>query len=553
MSSIEQSINRRQFLRLAALAGGAAGVTSLVAGCTPSAPPAAAPTSAAAPTAAQAPKPAGTGAPAPAAAPATTQAVAPATGAVRFGISNTPLIADPHRQQTSYDYFVYANVMDRLVELDPDTLAPKPSLATSWRAVDDTTYELKLRQGVKFHDGTPFDATAAKKNLDRMREAASTKSFTTRWNSVEAPDPQTILLKLKEPYAYTMFNLGFYQMSLISPATFDKGDEWLATHAVGTGAYTLKDWVAKQRIVLERNPDYWGGAAKVSQVIFQVTPDENARLAALKSGELDFVMDPPVPSVKGLLSDPAISVLKLPVARTYFMMYQLQDPVLSNVKFRQALSMAVNRQALVDFVTEGLNRLANNIIAPEALDGKATAPGITIEYNPDKAKALLSESGVDLSKAIRIVPEMSIAGAKDTAQAIQQDLKKVGITAEILNLENAQIQQQYKDATYQIGPQSWLAVDPDSALRRIFSKRSPWHYPNLEDPTFEDKVDKASVILDDAKRQAAYKDIFTDLLSSAAYTPLYHKLAIVASSKKVQGLRWSPYDVALLRDVTISG
>lgn len=478
-------------------------------------------------------------------------AAAPA-GTLNFAISATPLSPDPHYQQTGADYHVYANVMDRLVELDPATLNPRPSLAVSWRAVDETTYEFKLRRDVRFHDGTPMDANAVKLNFERMLRAdTTTRSFTARYKAVFAPDIETLVIKLTAPYAYAVFNLGFYQMSLISPATFNKGKEWLATNAVGTGPFVLKEWVNGQRMVFERNPNYWGGAPKIGQVVLQVIPDDNTRLAALKAGDLHVMVDPPIPAVKGLLADPVATALKLPVARTYFVMYQLQDPIMSNVKVRQAVSMAIDRAALVQFVSNDLNRLANNIIPPEARDGRDTRPDAKIEYNPDKARTLLRESGVDLStKRLTIVPEMSISGARDTALAIQEDLKKVGIQTDTLFQENAQIQQHYKDGTYHLGPQSWLTADPDSALRRIFSSRSPWHYPRLQDPMFEQRVDQASTTLD-AKRYALYRTVFDDLLEKAEYLPLYHKNEIVGVNRKVKGLQWSPLSVGLFRGVSL--
>jgi peptide/nickel transport system substrate-binding protein len=512
-TSVRSGVTRRRFLAMAATAGGAAYVGAL-----------------------NSPAPAG-------AAPAKT---------LNFALSATPLSPDPHHQQTGADYHIYANVMDRLVELDPATLNPRPALAVSWRAVDETTYEFKLRRDVKFHDGTPLDSTAVKANFERMLAAdTTTRSFTARYKAVYAPDLETIVIKLSAPYAYTVFNLGFYQMSIISPATFGKGKEWLATHAIGTGPFMLKEWVNGQRMVFERNPNYWGGAPKVDQVVLQVIPDDNTRLAALKAGELHVMVDPPIPAVKGLLADPVATALKLPVARTYFVMYQLQDPIMSNVKVRQAVSAAINRQALVEFVSNDLNRLANNIIPPEARDGHETQPAVKIEYNQDKARTLLKESGIDFStKRLTIVPEMSISGARDTVLAIQEDLKKVGIQSDVLFQENAQIQDHYKDGTYHLGPQSWLTADPDSALRRIFSSRSPWHYPRLQDPQFEQRVDQASTTLD-AKRHALYRAIFDDLLDKAEYLPLYHKNEIVGVNRKVTGLRWSPLSVALFQGVSL--
>ncbi|MBI3979002.1 MAG: ABC transporter substrate-binding protein [Chloroflexi bacterium] len=554
---------RREFLRIFAVIGGAIGTVGSAGACAPaSAPP---PTQAPVPTQAPAAaKP--TAAPAVTQAPAAakpTTAPAPATqapakaasgGTVRLTLTWSPQRADPHNHQTSADYVILANIYDRLVDLDPKNLSPRPGLATSWKAANDTTWEFKLRTGVKFSDGTPFDAAAAKKNVERQMESASTKPFTNKFESVEAKDAETIVIKTKTPYAQVLYNLGVPQMGVISPAAIDKGKEWLSTNAVGSGPFVLKEWVAKERFVLERNPNYWGPAVKIERALFRVVPDENARLAGLKSGELDVIGDPPVPTVKALESDANLRVLKLPVARTYFFMYQMGDPIISNLKVRQAIAAAINRKALVELVSENLNRMANTLLPPEALDGEGANPQLAIEYNPDRAKALLAESGVNLSgKPLKMIPDMTVVAARDTAQAVQEDLRKVGIGVEIVLLEQAKINETLAAHQYQIAPSSWQTADPDSALNKIFSERSPWPWANHHNAEFERNVDKAATIIGDAERRAAYKEIFRYLLQDAIYLPLYHKNAIVGMSKKVEGLRWSPLDFALLSEVSVAG
>ena len=467
-----------------------------------------------------------------------------ATGAVASGGTltygqNFPIqIADPHNQKGSADHAIFFNVYDRLVELDQSTLQPKPSLALSWKSINDTTWELKLRTGVKFSDGSAFDASVAKASMERAMNSASAKAFTGNFASVEAPDAQTLVIKTKTPYAQTIFNLGVGQLSIIPPSAISQGNDWLATHAIGSGPFTLTEWTANERFVLERNPNYWGEKAKLDKVIIKMLTNDSSRLAALQAGDVDVAVGPPAQSVKGLGADPKLDVLKSPQVSVWFVMYNLQDPVMQNVKFRQALNAAVNRQALNDQACEGLLRTASTWLPPEALGAKETDPGVKIEYNPDRAKQLLVESGVNLATVnLQLIPQIPLCG-DPVVLAIQEDLRKVGVKVEITKVDAPTSNDRYQKGTYQLGPQGWQALDPDSSLRRTWSDKGPFAYPHVGRPDFETKLDQASATLDDAKRYAIYKDIFKQMVDEAWFMPVFYQVTIVAQTKKLQNMKY---------------
>lgn len=477
-------------------------------------------------------------------APSATPAGPAASGATASGGTltygqNFPIqIADPHNQKGSADHAIFFNVYDRLVELDQSTLQPKPSLATSWRSVNDTTWELKLRTGVKFSDGTPFDSAAAKASMERAMNSASAKAFTGNFASIEAPDPQTLVIKTKTPYAQTIFNLGVGQLSIIPPSAIAQGNDWLATHAIGSGPFLLTEWTPNERFVLERNPSYWGEKPKLDKVVIKMLTNDSSRLAALQAGDVDVAVGPPAQSVKGLAADAKFDVVKAPQVSVWFVMYNLQDPVMKNLKFRQALNMAVNRQALNDQACEGLLRTASTWLPPEALGAKETDPGVKIEYNPEKAKQLLAESGVNLSTVnLQLIPQIPLCG-DPVVLAIQEDLRKVGVKAEITKVDAVTSNDRYQKGTYQLGPQGWQALDPDSSLRRTWSDKGPFGYPHVGRPDFEAKIDQASATLDDAKRYAIYKDIFKQMVDEAWFMPVFYQVTIVAQTKKLQGMKY---------------
>ena len=480
------------------------------------------------------PAPAGSGAPAGSAAPAASG------GTLTYG-QNFPIqIADPHNQKGSADHAIFFNVYDRLVELDPATLQPKPSLATSWKSVNDTTWELKLRTDVKFSDGTPFNADAAKASLERAMTQTSSKAYAGNFDSVTATDASTIVIKTKTPYAQTIFNLGVGNMSIIAPSAIKQGNEWLATHAIGSGPFVLSEWTPNERFVLDRNPNYWGEKAKLDKVVIKMLTNDSSRLAALQSGDVDVAVAPPAQSVKQLQSDSKFDVVRAPQVSVWFVMYNLQDPAMKNLKFRQGLNAAVNREALNTQACEGLLRTANTVIPPEALGYKETDPGVKIEYNVDKAKQLLKDSGVDLNATtLQIVPQIPVCG-EPVILALQEDLRKVGVKTEIVKVDAPTSNDRYQKAQYQLGPQGWQAIDPDSALTRTWSDKGPFGYAHIGRPDIEAKIEQARSVLDDAKRYAIYKDIFKTMLEEAWLMPVFYQVTINAQTKKLQGMRYHP-------------
>jgi peptide/nickel transport system substrate-binding protein len=477
-----------------------------------------------------------------------------AGGTLTYGQNFPVQIADPHNQKGSADHAIFFNVYDRLVELDQTTLQPKPSLATSWRSVNDTTWELKLRTDVKFSDGTPFNAAAAKESLERAMVQASSRAYAGNFASVDAPDASTIVIKTKTPYAQTIFNLGVGNMSIIAPSAMKQGNDWLATHAIGSGPFTLTDWTPNERFVLEKNPNYWGPEkAKLDKVVIRMLTSDPARLAALQAGDIDVAVGPPAQSVKQLQSDPKFDVVRSPQVSVWFVMYNLQDPVMKNLKFRQALNMAVNREALNTQACEGLLRTSNNVLPPEALGFKETDPGVKIEYNVDKAKALLAESGVNLTTTnLQMIAQIPLCG-EPVILAIQEDLRKVGVKVEIVKTDAPTSNTRYQKGEYQLGPQGWQALDPDSALTRTWSDKGPFAYPHIGRPDIEAKIEEARSTLDEAKRYAIYKGIFKTMLEEAWFMPVFYQMTIVAQTKKLQGMKYHPIlGIPLYGTATIS-
>ncbi len=230
-------------------------------------------------------------------------------GTLRAGLDADPPTLDPHRSGSAVDRQVFQNLFDKLVDMD-DSLAIVPMLATSWAiSADGRTVTLRLRQGVTFHDGTPFNAEAVKANFDRMQDPhfpSARRSEIRPVENVVAADPSTVQLVLERPYSPLLYVLTDRAGMMVSPAAAQKAGLDFALHPVGTGPFAFAARVPQDHITLERNPQYWRkGEPLLDRIVYRPMTDDNARVANVKSGDVDIINLVPLPQVKALAREAA--------------------------------------------------------------------------------------------------------------------------------------------------------------------------------------------------------------------------------------------------------
>jgi len=230
-------------------------------------------------------------------------------GALQAVLDLDPPTMDPHRSGAAVDRQVYQSLYDKLVDID-ENLGIVPMLATSWTiSPDGKTVTFKLRQGVKFHDGTPFNAEAVKYNFDRMRDPkfpSTRRSEIAPVANVVAVDPATVQIVLERPYSPLLYVLTDRAGMMVSPAAAQKEGLNFALHPVGTGAFAFVEKLPQDHITLQRNPGYWDPALpRLERIVFRVITDDNARVANVKSGDVDIVANVPLPQVRALVAEAA--------------------------------------------------------------------------------------------------------------------------------------------------------------------------------------------------------------------------------------------------------
>ena len=495
------AISRRAFLGRAALVASA----SLLAACG-SAPTAAVPS--AAPGATRS---------------ASGSAAAPVAGTASIVIAQDAdaVTMDPMMTHTSTTFVVLHNLYDPLVYWGADG-KPAPVLAESWKQVDDKTVDFKLRSGVKFHNGEEFNAEAVKYSFDRVLlpdiVSTATAGFKRAGIQAQVVDPSTVRVTTTVPYSGLLPTV---MQAYIMPPKYlaQVGKEGFNQKPVGTGAYKFVEWVKDQRVVLERNDGYWGGAPAIQRVTFRPIPESAARLAALTTGETDLVTAVLLDRYAEIEQGKDTKLISREGPLAYMGMQQLRPPF-NDKRVRQAVNYAVD----VDAIVKGL--MKDQVVRLPSPFYRAI-PGFDPQMKPyaydvARARQLLADAGRPNgfeTELFYATNQPGLVKLKEIAETITEQLKKVGITVKITPLENAALNQRIASGDF---PMYLYAVDPKGSgeyLELLFSSKTRgWYY---QDPTADQLIDQYFATLDAAQQVSVGQKLNQFLYDDAPWLYLF--------------------------------
>jgi peptide/nickel transport system substrate-binding protein len=368
-----------------------------------------------------------------------TTATAPvgAAGTFRIAVGVDLDTVDPAQMTTTTVANMVDYVAETLTSLSPDGKV-QPLLAESWAlSPDGLTYTFKLRKGVVFHDGTPFDAKAVKFTFDRLKDPAI--RVPTRGSlplkEIEAVDASTVKVTLTRPSAPFLGALSQTTTAIVSPAAADKnGNEYKnIVHTVGTGPYVFKERKKGESFTVTLNDKYWGKKPHFDTVVFRIVPEAATRESLILAGQVDLIVLPPIADIPALQRNPAVKVLLAPSDRTMFISLNTTKPLLNDVKVRQALNYAVDKKAIVQNVLFGA---ADEMDAPMASSLFGYCKVGSYEYNPAKAKQLLTEAGVKPGTKLTFHhPTGRYVQDREASQAVAGYLREVGIEPELQTMD----------------------------------------------------------------------------------------------------------------------
>ena len=363
---------------------------------------------------------------------------APAGAATfRIAVGIDPDTMDPVQTTTT----TVGNIVDYAVEtLTAIDGSGKilPHLALRWTiSADGRLYTFRLKAGVRFHDGSPFDAKAVKWNFDRLIDPAVRVPGRAAYpiEKTDVLDPLTVRVTLAHPYAPLLGALSWTTAGLLSPASAGaNGNDYKNyVNIVGTGPYALTERRKGESITFAKNAAYWGPPPTYDSVVFRVVPEPTTRESLLLAGQVDLIILPPIADVPALERNPAVKVLLAPSDRTIFVAMNTRKPILSDRRVRQALNYAVDKAAIVKNVLFGA---ADPMDAPMASSLFGYCPTGTYPYDPARAKALLAQAGVKPGTRLPLLhPSGRYVQDREAAQAIAGYLHEVGLEAPLQTMD----------------------------------------------------------------------------------------------------------------------
>lgn len=471
-------------------------------------------------------------------------------GSLRIGIIANPTSLDP--SPSNGELFVLRAIYDSLVTFD-DQLNPKPGLAESWETPDEKTMILRLRKGVKFHDGTEFDAQAVKVNIEHTKDPATRTLFTADFepiDAVEVVDTYTVRLKLKGAAAPLLASFGMQPGHMISPAALEKYGKDAGRNPVGTGPYVFQEWVEQDHITLKRNPNYWGpDAALLDEVVFRIVPDPAVRLTNLKAGELDYVVTIPFKDAASMRNSQEFQLFRTWAGADRFILNNSKPPFDSK-PLRQALQLAIDRAAMHRTIFFETGVIGYGPVHPPgswAFDENWKP----FERDLEKAREKLKEGGAPDGFAFSI--KVSDTVNRQIAEAYQAMFAPLGIKVTIDQVDNAKRVADQIALNYEASLSTWqTTTDPSPALYTPYHTKGSGNYLKYSNPRVDELLEKAIATYDRAQRRTIYREVDQILAEDAPCIIPYHRARFDAASPKVKGVVVRPDPQLELRNVWLS-
>ena len=481
-----------------------------------------------------------------------------AAAELTIGLSADVTSLDPHYLASQHNVAIGWNVFDALTRVDEQARII-PGIATSWRAVDATTWEFKLRKGIKFHDGTELTADDVAYSLVRPLAIAGSPGgfavYVRRIVSKQIIDPYTIRLKTATPYGAMPQDLNAIMIVSkkaalnATPADFDSGRAM-----VGSGPYKFVRWARGDRVELARFEGYWDKRPAWDKVTFRMMSNDPARTAALLTGDVDVIENVPTSDLVRLKGNANLRLAQTVSWRTIFFhldQYRTQPPNVTgadgkplgknpfmDVRVRRAISKAINRKALVERAMENVAIPASNVVSPQIFGHSAESKPEA--FDPEGAKKLLAEAGYPQGFGITVsAPNDRYVNDDQVAQAVAQMLSRIGIRCSVEAMPFNVYLTKARDQQFSFAMLGWGSYAGDLALRALLMTPNPdmgngaWNWGRYTNPKLDKLIEQALDTVDDTKREALAREAGALAAAEVAIIPLYHQIVTWAMKKSI--------------------
>jgi peptide/nickel transport system substrate-binding protein len=472
---------------------------------------------------------------------------------LRWAAQNDILTMDPHSQNHATTAAIMSHAYETLVRYNA-TYQIEPALATKWTQVTPTQMRFELRKGVKFHDGTPFTADDVVFSFGRVKQPQGTmQAYVAGVNEVKKVDDHTVDFILAGPNPLVLRNATTF--FIMSKAWSEKNnttkvqdykakeENFASRNAMGTGPYKITAWMPEQRVTMTINNDWWDKhTSNVKEVIYTPIKSDPTRVAALLSGDVDMLTDLPTQDVARLRADPKLKIVDGPEVRTIFLAPDLGSPELkySNIKgknpfadrrVRQALSMAIDREAIKRSTMRGLSIPAGVMVAP-GVNGNAPDVDIVTKFDPEGAKKLLAEAGYPDGFEVRFnAPNNRYVNDEEIAQNIVAMWARIGVKAQLMAENMATFSQKFQNFDSSLYMLGWgvPTYDAQYMIQSLVRTRTSgadgnFNFSKISDPTIDRLTDAMKTETDVAKRNAMIKEALVRIRDEVLLIPLHHQM-----------------------------
>ncbi len=482
-------------------------------------------------------------------------------GTLRVGVDADPPSMDPHRSAAAVDRQIFQSLYDKLVDTD-ETLTIVPMLATTWSiSPDGKTVRLKIREDVKFHDGTPFDADAVKYNFDRMMDPkfpSVRRSEIGPIQKVTVVSPTTVELTLAKPYSPLMYVLTDRAGMMVSPTEARKTGTNFGLHPVGSGPFRFVEKIPQDHVTLERVPGHWvKDRPYLDRIVYRAFPDDNARVVNLKSGDVDIINLVPLSQIKELAKAAAQPGARFRVIERGAFMWtairlNVTKPPFDNKLLRQALSATIDRQAIANVLLQGAAYPAYSFFpnGTPAYDPAWKIPPRNVSLAKEKLAAAGRAGGFEFSV-------VSVPGQEDQAvlQAVQSMAADAGIQMKIRLMEFGTLLQETAELHHQAVLLGWSGrPDPDFNIYPFVIEAGigTTNRTGYANPKVQELLDAARILTDMGQRRRAYNEVMKILADDLPNVWLYFPKEYKLISTRVNGFVHVPDGMMRFASVWLS-
>lgn len=437
---------------------------------------------------------------------------------------------------------VNEHVYETLFKRDSESKEFTPVLAESYENPDELTWTIKLKEGIKFHDGTDFNAEAVKYTFDKLRDpatAAPRASLLEPVDTITVVDDYTVEIKTKYPYGPFLAALSHSNAAIVSPTADQKQD--LMKEPVGTGPFKFVSWTPGDQVVLEANPDYRDGAPKVKQFILKVVPEVSTAISMLQAGEVQFIDKLPTEQLSRVESMKNVNIEKVNGTGQYYLTFNFSNEENQDPEFRKAVASAIDRDAIIQKLN-GLGVRSDSVIGPEVFGYNESADSAGTAFDLDAAKELVEKNGYG-DRPIKLLAA-NRGNFVLMAEVVQAQLAEAGFDVQIETMEWAAFLDTARAGDYDLTFLSWSNVTADG---------SELLYPNFHsdnvgssnraqysNPEFDQLVEASRTTTDQDKRLDILDQANKLMLEEDAVVIMYHDVVTAALSNNLEGLILDP-------------